>query len=160
MLLTNYRLEVLRTPHLGLQISGASPACYLYFWLAGYNIRGSHNPFSALIINWLEWLTENSEKHFTYWFIIKGITQEQPDGRDGYTVRCGERARNLGSLSKHATLPKLPCVHQCRLSLNAIYGGFITKADWLNHCRVVTHSASCQLSSLEVREVKLKVTTH
>lgn len=67
-------------------------------------------------INLLEQLTELRKTIYLldYQFIIKDITQEQPDGR------YGERGVEFSCPLWAATLPTPPCVHQPGSSWNPV----------------------------------------
>lgn len=102
----------------------ASSGCYLYFWPIGYRWKGAMTPFLSPI-NLLQHLTELKETAYWlhYQFIIKGCNS-------GTTrwERCiwGKGAKLPCPLWAHI-LPKQPCVHQSRASLNLIHLSFLRR---------------------------------
>lgn len=44
---------------------------------------------------------------YMYWFIIKDITQEQPNGRDALGRVYGKGLQSFHVLGRHTTLPEL-----------------------------------------------------
>ena len=98
----------------------------LCFWPTSYRLEVP-TTLSLGLINFLEQLTELRETFhlLDYQFIIKGYSSGTTRGRQCTRQGMGKRLIPR-SLSEYTLLPKSPCVHQPRSSLNCILFGFYT----------------------------------
>ena len=101
---TCYKLEVPKSPFLGLQMLVVSPYCYLFLWPTSCKSEISTTPFSGLI-NLLEQFTKPRETFYLldHQFIIKRYNQERPG-------RIDAQGKGQG---KDTECPCPLCPHHC-----------------------------------------------